>query len=147
MAAFSRKTYYALKALMLLQEGRTRWPLALREVAAMGDIPLKFLEQIMMALRPAGFVASEKGPRGGYSLTRGADQISLQAVLEAVDGRGPRGRDGNGFGHDPHGLAIARVVRDAEQAAHLVLSAKTLSDLLEASRVLESERRAAMYHI
>lgn len=57
-----------------------------REIAEKQQIPLKFLEQIMIQLRNAGLVRSVRGALGGYLLARPPDEISLRDVVEAVEG-------------------------------------------------------------
>src|SRR5690242_13056599 len=69
------------------------------ELAASGDgpvkgdritqaqqIPLKFLENILLDLKHAGLVQSQRGAEGGYWLARPADEISLADVIRAVEG-------------------------------------------------------------
>lgn len=57
-----------------------------REIAESRNIPLKFLEQILIQLRNAGLVKSVRGAAGGYLLARPPVEISLKDVVEAVEG-------------------------------------------------------------
>jgi Rrf2 family protein len=57
-----------------------------KEIADRQQIPLKFLEQILIQLRNAGLVRSIRGASGGYLLARPPDEISLKDVVEAVEG-------------------------------------------------------------
>lgn len=57
-----------------------------KEIADRQQIPLKFLEQILIQLRNAGLIRSIRGASGGYLLARPPDQISLKDVVEAVEG-------------------------------------------------------------
>jgi Rrf2 family protein len=50
------------------------------------SIPLRFLEQILLDLKHAGLVASQRGAEGGYWLARPPDEISLADVIRAVEG-------------------------------------------------------------
>ena len=50
------------------------------------EIPLKFLENILIELRHAGLVRSQRGPDGGYWLAKPADEISVADVIRAVEG-------------------------------------------------------------
>ena len=50
------------------------------------NAPLKFLENILGALRTAGIVASRRGARGGYLLAKPAASITIADVIRAVDG-------------------------------------------------------------
>ena len=55
-------------------------------IAAAQEIPLKFLENILLDLRHAGIVASQRGVEGGYWLARPADEVTLADVIRAVEG-------------------------------------------------------------
>ncbi len=81
----SSRAKYATRAILdlALHPGP---PVQISEIASRQNIPLKFLEQILLALKRQGFVDSRKGPGGGYSLSRPATEISLGAVVRAVDG-------------------------------------------------------------
>jgi Rrf2 family protein len=61
-------------------------PITADRIAEAQDIPVKFLETILSELKHAGIVRSQRGPVGGYTLARPADQISLADVIRAVDG-------------------------------------------------------------
>lgn len=56
------------------------------EIAERRAIPRKFLEQILISLRNAGFVASRMGPHGGYELSRPPSQISVADIIRVTDG-------------------------------------------------------------
>jgi Rrf2 family protein len=80
----SRKAEYALRALVALsRHGR---PLQIGELSQVESIPVKFLEQILLALRNDGFLASKRGVGGGYALRRAAGKITIGEVIRALDG-------------------------------------------------------------
>ena len=79
------KVDYALRALSELASAE-RTPVKAEVIAQAQGIPLKFLENIMLELRHAGIVMSQRGAVGGYSLGRPADQITLADVIRVVDG-------------------------------------------------------------
>lgn len=58
----------------------------IREIATAEDLPCKFLEGILLALKRAGFVKSRRGNEGGYALARPPEQIMVGDVLRALDG-------------------------------------------------------------
>jgi Rrf2 family protein len=81
----SAKSDYAVRAMLELAvagEG----PVKGERVAQAQEIPLKFLENILIDLRHAGIVRSQRGADGGYWLARPADSISIGEVIRAVDG-------------------------------------------------------------
>ena len=55
------------------------------EIAARQNISNKYLEHILLLLRQAGFIKAQKGLRGGYTLSRPAEEIRLSDVLNALD--------------------------------------------------------------
>jgi len=55
------------------------------EIAEREDISQKYLEQILTHLKQAGLIHAQKGLRGGYTLSRPADQIRLAEILNALD--------------------------------------------------------------
>lgn len=61
-------------------------PITADRIAEAQDIPAKFLETILLELKHAGIVRSQRGPVGGYTLARPAEDISLADVIRAVDG-------------------------------------------------------------
>jgi Rrf2 family protein len=81
----SAKTDYAVRALLNLA---SHAPDLVKVDAIVRDqgLPRKFVEAILGELRRAGFVRSQRGAEGGYALARPADQITIGAVLRAVDG-------------------------------------------------------------
>ena len=55
------------------------------EIAERQDISQKYLEQILTHLKQAGLIRAQKGLRGGYTLSRPADQIRLLDIFNALD--------------------------------------------------------------
>ncbi|MBR4515020.1 MAG: Rrf2 family transcriptional regulator [Lachnospiraceae bacterium] len=55
------------------------------DISARESISHKYLEQILLLLRQAGFIAARKGLKGGYALSRPTDKITLTDVLNALD--------------------------------------------------------------
>jgi Rrf2 family protein len=76
---------YAVRAAVELAAagGETR---KVADIAAAQDIPPRFLENILVALRRAGLVQSRRGADGGFRLTRSPELITLADVLRAVEG-------------------------------------------------------------
>jgi Rrf2 family protein len=81
----SAKSDYAVRALLELAvsgEG----PVKGERLAQAQEIPLKFLENILIDLRHAGIVRSQRGAEGGYWLARAPDRVTIGEVIRAVDG-------------------------------------------------------------
>ncbi len=82
----SKKTKYAIKALVALGKNIQNPPMQIVRLAEQEMIPRKFLEQILLDLRNAGYLYSKKGAGGGYSLNKDAKDIYLADVLRITDG-------------------------------------------------------------
>jgi Rrf2 family protein len=83
----SAKSDYAVRAMLSLAaaEDGTR-AVKGETLATTQEIPGKFLENILMDLRRAGLVTSQRGAEGGYRLSRPATEITVADVIRAVDG-------------------------------------------------------------
>lgn len=82
----TKRSKYALKALLHLAEHGRTTPVQTGDIAACQGIPRKFLEQILRDLRNRGMVRSHHGRRGGFTLARDPAQIRLIDVLRLVEG-------------------------------------------------------------
>lgn len=81
----SRTLSYAVKGAALLAEAPPG-PVPCRELAEKGQMPERFLLQILRGLVNHGILVSTRGVEGGYALNRPADEVSLLDVFEAIDG-------------------------------------------------------------
>jgi Rrf2 family protein len=79
------KVDYALRAVLELAAAG-EGPVKGERIAQAQDIPLKFLENILLELRHHGLVQSQRGAEGGYWLSRPAEEITLAEVIRAVEG-------------------------------------------------------------
>lgn len=82
----SNRGKYATRALLDLSLHFDEGPVLIQDIADRQKVPLKFLEQILLSLKQAGFVQSRKGRGGGYFLARDPARITLGSVVRAVDG-------------------------------------------------------------
>ena len=82
----SFKGDYALKALLDLALHSKDGKVQIVDIAKRQDIPLKYLSQILVILKGAGYVQSRRGPGGGYWLAKLPEQITLGEVLRLMDG-------------------------------------------------------------
>ncbi|MGH7231567.1 MAG: RrF2 family transcriptional regulator [Nitrospiraceae bacterium] len=83
---FSKKSEYALRALIELTRRYGKSLLQRHEIAARQRIPIEFLEQILLALKNAGLLASRRGVSGGYRLIKSPHDITLGQVIRVLDG-------------------------------------------------------------
>lgn len=82
----SKKTRYALKALVILGKHFGEAPMQISRIATEEHIPKKFLEQILLDLRNAGLLYSKKGAGGGYGLVKDPAEINVVQVLRLTGG-------------------------------------------------------------
>lgn len=82
----SKKTQYAFKALIYLAEHADKGPVLISEISKRKNIPLKFLENILLELRKAGVLESKKGKGGGYYFSVDPQQVSLAKIMRLLDG-------------------------------------------------------------
>jgi Rrf2 family protein len=76
---------YALRAVAELAAAKGTL-LKREDIAARQDIPVEFLESVLLALKHDGIVQSRRGANGGFMLARPAGSVSLADVIRAVDG-------------------------------------------------------------
>ena len=80
----SARVDYALRALSELAAANA--PRTVEQLSEAQHIPNKYLESILGELRRTGLLRSQRGPEGGYRLSRPAEQISIADVIRALDG-------------------------------------------------------------
>lgn len=80
------RSEYALLALIYLARHDNTGYISVDTVAQAQNIPPKFLEQILLAMKRAHYLRSSKGQRGGYCLAKPASGISLAEVIRYFDG-------------------------------------------------------------
>ncbi len=86
MRQLSKRTQYSLRALYALTRKFGEGPVLITTLAETETIPKKFLEQILVSLKSAGFVASKKGKGGGYILAQPPEKITIGSVIRAIEG-------------------------------------------------------------
>lgn len=85
----SKRGEYGLRAMISLAEAQKNLPtgmVQIKEISAREQIPAKFLEQILLALKNAGLVHSKMGVGGGYYLARLPKEITLGQIVRTLDG-------------------------------------------------------------
>ncbi len=142
----SAKGEYAIKAVLDLAMHHGRGLVPIQEIAARQAIPQRYLEQVLLALKRAGLLTSRRGAAGGYHLTRAPGDITVGAVLRAVEGaqapfdvvrRDRTGRDGED---------LAELWDEIAEAVSKVVDRMTFGELAQRVRERQSAARP-MYHI
>lgn len=124
------RSEYGLLALIELGVRYGEGPVSAREVSERQAIPLKFLEQLLAALRKAGLVQAVRGAHGGFALTREPADITVLEVVEALEGPlAPTSCDGGQLCGRLGACAAASVWTRATEALRDVFVTTTLADL------------------
>ncbi len=82
----SAKADYAVRAAAELAAAPDGDPVKGEEIAQAQDIPLQFLEHILLELKHQGIVRARRGAKGGYWLARPADEVTIAEIVRAVEG-------------------------------------------------------------
>lgn len=143
----SAKGEYAIKAMLDLAMQRGRPLVPIQEIAGRQAIPQRYLEQVLLALKHAGLLISKRGSTGGYHLTRPPEEITIGAVLRAVEGgSAPFEGAPPGRGNGSHAWDLGELWEEIADAVTGVVDRWTLEELVART----TERRGSsrpMYHI
>jgi Rrf2 family protein len=102
-----------------------------QDVSRQYDIPLEYLLKILQQLVRANVLRSKRGPRGGFSLAKATNKITMLEIIEAVDG--PLTGELNlrdQAGRDPYGIKAEQTYNKAISQARNVFAKTRLSSLL-----------------
>jgi Rrf2 family protein len=112
----SRTVDYALRATMLLAQEETLQPIPCSQLAKQGDMPERFLLQILRSLVTHGILRSTRGVDGGYTMVRSPSDISLLEIIEAIEGPVGVPEDDDGYNNEP-GLSNDRLHHALQEVA------------------------------
>ena len=131
----SAKVDYAIRALAELAASPPGRPVTSERLADAQSIPPKFLENILLELRRNEIVASQRGAEGGYTLARPAADVSLAAVIRAVEGpiASVRGSRPDEVAYTGAAAALTDVWLELRASMRGVLEGTSLADLVERS--------------
>jgi len=82
----STKGEYASRAMLELSLRYEQGPLHIRQISEAQSIPRRFLEQLLLLLKRAGYLKSRKGQKGGYILAKPPASITVAEVIRVMDG-------------------------------------------------------------
>ena len=127
------KTRYGTRAMLELALHYGTGPVSAGEVAARQQLSVKYLEQLLVSLQTAGLVRSVRGTRGGHTLARPPDQITLREIYSVFEGA-------EGFAEctscpelcERTDVCVTQMVWDRMYATSMeVLESTTLGDLVQ----------------
>ncbi len=126
----SAKTEYACLAMLeLAMHFGSGEPVRIRAIADEHGIPSRFLVQILLQLKGAGFVASTRGASGGYQLIKPPEQVSLGQVMAVIEGPSTEVTT-NADPHSATGRVLTSAWREVAQVEHDALYAITFAELV-----------------
>lgn len=142
------KSDYGLRAMIDLAGHFGQGPVPSSAIAARQQVPEHFLDQVLIALRRAGLLKSQRGPQGGHLLARPPGQITMSDVVFALEG------DPTSMACVPHpesclisaGCGMRDVWVEIERNAQRLLASTTLEQLAQRHKVATQEDEV-MYYI
>lgn len=132
MLQITRQTEYAIRGLQELARRNADAPVQLKVLAGSCEVSEAFLAKIFQMLAQAGVVKSHRGVKGGFSLGRPAEEITLREIVEICEG-------GIALNHclrnvdpcqDADTCAVANVWREAQAALSGALEKTSLADVI-----------------
>jgi Rrf2 family iron-sulfur cluster assembly transcriptional regulator len=136
------KGRYAVTAILDLAFHSTSGPVTLSDISKRQDISLSYLEQLFTRLRKRELVRSTRGPGGGYSLNRPANEIAVAEVISAVDEIVDTTRcSGANNCHDGQQCLAHELWDDLSQQIYSFLDEISLQDLMEEGSIRDVATR------
>lgn len=127
---FSKRCQYGIKAAVCLAQHHGRGYLQSRTIAETEDLPGKFLESILLALRSANILESKVGAGGGYRLSRDPREIRVAEMVEALNGVAEDAQESTVRAVTPGNASLAVVNARIDAALKQAFGTLSLSDLL-----------------
>lgn len=134
----SQKGLYALQAITMLARHQGDGAIKVRDIAEEEGLPVKFLELILIELKHARILESERGMKGGYKLRRHPRDIRLSDIVRLIDG--PLAPFGDAdqlralIARDKSHKALYRVFLDVRDATANILENTTIADVARTKR-------------
>jgi Rrf2 family protein len=136
----SKKSTYGLKALMNMARNAERGQVLISELAREENIPKKFLEAILLALKNGGILTSRIGKGGGYTLAAAPRSLTIGRVIRILEGDlapvsclGETNPVHCEECDDEASCGIRLVMADVQSAMNSVLNTVTLAEMVERS--------------
>ncbi|MEE2779750.1 MAG: Rrf2 family transcriptional regulator [Myxococcota bacterium] len=149
----STRGEYGLRAMLFLAMNATDdgSMLHAQEISEVQDIPPHYLKQILSRLRAAGLVRSTRGPTGGHSLARPADEITVGEVVRCLEGS-VSGVEGIlamacNIGVGPSHCVIKELLLEVKRRVEEVLDETTLARMSERQVELKDKQIEVRPHI
>ena len=125
--------------LAIARVGGTK-PMQIQELSKIEDIPVKFLEQILLIMKRAGLLRSKRGIGGGYQLDQAPEEITLGQIVTLIDGPfapisiTPPETEKTPAGLRPEDQGLHQCFSQLQKLVNEHLDSHTLKDILENER-------------
>lgn len=143
----SKRTEYGLRAVVQLARLWPRNFVQSKDLAQQEDLPNKFLESILLALRRGGFLESKVGSGGGYRLSRAPREILVGDVIRRLEGRLSLKEPAPSPDMSPGKIAVRLINQQLTAATDDVLDTMTLEQLVDQVARAAGPAHQAMYYI
>jgi len=137
---------YGLRAMVDMAMYYGQGPIESSDIASRQYVPEQYLDQILMVLRKEGLVKSMRGPKGGHMLSRPPSQITMEQVMQALEGYVPPMEclPNPDFCKLSPGCALRSVWQQIDEMTQQILRTTTIEDLAQRHRTGGAE---TMYYI
>lgn len=147
MFRLSRKTLFAIEAVLDIAYHASANPVQSREITRRQGIPRRYLEQVLQNLVRAGVLTGVRGPRGGYRLARERRRIKLADIVQVIHEMEARTDPIEENDGSPLGTQVVRPLwRQLSEECMAQLSQTTIQDLCNQAREVGIESEDANRH-
>ena len=143
----STRSRYGTRMMLDLAQHHDEGPVRIGEIARRQDMPVKYLEQLIIPLKKGNFIKSVRGPKGGHMLARPPEEITVGQIVKMLE----NGIDLSGCIENPgecerSGRCLTRGIwEDASKAMYDKLNSITLSNMLDMEERLKCTARSSVY--
>lgn len=127
---FSQTTEYALRAVVTLAS-TPQHSLTTAEIAELTQVPAQYLSKVLQILTKAGVVRAQRGLRGGFSLSRAPEQMSVLEVVNAVEPLQRIHQCPLGLPEHTHLCPLHQQIDDAVAHVECQLASKSIADMID----------------
>jgi len=135
----SQSVTYAVRAALRLAECSDSGPISCGRLAREGNMPERFLLQILRDLTKKGILRSTRGGGGGFTLARDADSVTLLELIEVIDGPIAPSMPNNVALPDPASAVLRETLERITRNARRQLATITLRSLCDRSVLGEGD--------
>lgn len=150
----SKKTKYALKALIYLAQEYDKGPILIADLARDEMIPKKFLELILLSLKNNGLLLSKKGKGGGYYLGKSPRKVTMGQIIRLMEGPlapvpcvSESAYEKCEECENENTCGIKMVMKDVRDSMAKILDNTTLADVLERTERARQQGRGVLDYV